>query len=55
MVAVASAQILFAGIPTLSGPSYHNAYALSTDTGIRRYGSTAGIAYGAAPAYFFRR
>lgn len=56
MVTLASTQILLAGIPhAFTGPSYHNPFAISSDTGIRRYGSTAGLAYAAAPALFFRR
>ncbi|ODM95385.1 hypothetical protein Ocin01_11297 [Orchesella cincta] len=47
-VAVAYSQLLYSGLPALglSGPSYHNAFAVSADTGIRRYGLTSGgIAY----------
>jgi len=54
LVAAASAQFLLAGYPgAVSGPRYHNAFAASADTGIRRYGFTGGY-YAAAPApYFF--
>jgi len=47
LIAFASAQFLYSG--GVSGPSFHNAYAASANTAIRRYGSTAGII--AAPAY----
>jgi hypothetical protein len=54
LIAVASAQLLYSGV---SGPSYHNAFAASANSGIRRFGSTGGFvaapAYAAAvPAYF---
>ncbi|OXA50286.1 hypothetical protein Fcan01_15291 [Folsomia candida] len=48
LIAVASAQLLYTS--GVSGPNFHNAFASSASTGIRRYGSTAGLAY-AAPAY----
>ncbi len=55
LIAVASAQLLYAG--GFNGPNFHNAFASSSQTGIRRYGSTAGYipTYGyaaAVPAYF---
>ncbi|OXA50368.1 uncharacterized protein LOC110853972 [Folsomia candida] len=49
LLAVASAQLSYTS--GVSGPNFHNAFASSASTGIRRYGSTAGLAYAAAPAY----
>jgi len=47
LIAVASAQFIYSGLA--SGPSFHNAYAASSNTGIRRFGATGGVI--AAPAY----
>jgi len=55
LLAVAAAQVLYTG--GYSAPSLHNAYAASSSTGIRRFGSTGGyLAPGyvvAAPAYVY--
>jgi len=57
LIAMASAQFLYSGV---NGPNFHNAFASSASTGIRRYGSTAGFVapaygyagYAAGPAFF---